>query len=481
MMSWIRLLILLSLIAHGPTSWAQYAGRANEPGPTLMAKDDTGTPSKDDLFTLDEDEGIAKDAQPKPKAREQAPAADKHSSIKWSGFAQEEIAYTFDQPKHWSKILTRAQLVGQGQATPELKWKLSARVDYDAVFSATDHFPKAVEDDREFNFLLRENYIDWSVGELDLRLGRQHIVWGEMVGLFFADVVSAKDLREFILPDFDILRIPQWAARAEYFKNDWHAEVIWIPYVSLDEVGALGDDFFPTLIRAPGLGLQVRDRVDPTRNLANTNIGLRANVLAQGWDLAAFFYHGIDSNPHFTRAIANLPTPTVVYTPRHGKIWQAGSTLAKDFGTMVLKAEAIYTHGKQFSVTDFTDSDGVVKQNILDYVVGLDFGLREQDINFNLQFFQRYALDHVDTTIPDKEESGASFLVRATFGDFQPQLLIIQSLNRNDGMIRPRLDWNFARNLRLRAGLDIFHGPDSGLFGQFDNRDRVFVEARYSF
>ena len=71
---------------------------------------------------------------------------------------------------------------------------------------------------------MRETYLDVSAGDWDFRLGRQQIVWGEMVGLFFADVVSAKDLREFVLPDFDYLRIPQWSVRTEYFKGDFHGE-----------------------------------------------------------------------------------------------------------------------------------------------------------------------------------------------------------------------------------------------------------------
>ncbi len=93
--------------------------------------------------------------------------------------------------------------------------------------------------------LLRENYLDFGSGDWDYRIGRQQIVWGEMVGLFLADVVSAKDLREFILPDFDQIRIPQWAGRAEYFKGDFHAEAIWIPVPSYDDIGKPGAEFFP--------------------------------------------------------------------------------------------------------------------------------------------------------------------------------------------------------------------------------------------
>ena len=64
----------------------------------------------------------------------------------------------------------------------------------------SNFYPEAVRENQRAQFFVRENYLDISAGNFDFRLGRQHVIWGEMVGLFFADVVSAKDLREFILP-----------------------------------------------------------------------------------------------------------------------------------------------------------------------------------------------------------------------------------------------------------------------------------------
>ena len=56
-----------------------------------------------------------------------------------------------------------------------------------------------------------------------------------MVGLFFADLASAKDMGEFILPAFGILRICNGRFRREYSKNNFHAEVLWIPVPTSDE------------------------------------------------------------------------------------------------------------------------------------------------------------------------------------------------------------------------------------------------------
>ncbi|MGZ7242354.1 DUF1302 family protein, partial [Streptococcus pyogenes] len=86
-----------------------------------------------------------------------------------------------------------------------------ARADADAAFDLEDeHYPAAVRRDQRRNLILREAYVDLGQGDWEFRLGRQHIIWGEMVGFFFADVVSARDMREFLLPEFESLRIAQW-------------------------------------------------------------------------------------------------------------------------------------------------------------------------------------------------------------------------------------------------------------------------------
>jgi hypothetical protein len=63
----------------------------------------------------------------------------------------------------------------------------------------------------------------------------------------------------------------------------------------------------------------------------------------------------------------------------------------------------------------------------------------------------------------------------------EAEVLWIASLNRSEWMLRPRISWGFERNWRLAFGVDLFQGPPLGLFGQFNNRDRVYTEVRYDF
>jgi hypothetical protein len=127
------------------------------------------------------------------------------------------------------------------------------------------------------------------------------------------------------------------------------------------------------------------------------------------------------------------------------------------------------------------DADGVVPQNTLDAVVGLDFALPE-DTRLNVQLFQRTYFHHDPDIIPDHNESGYSVLLNHKFSErFEGEVLWISSFDRNDWMLRPKLAWRLDKNWRVQAGLDIFGGGPLGLFGQFNNRDRVHTEIRYDF
>ena len=422
--------------------------------------------SKEELFGLAKAEGSDK-GEPK--------------RIEWRGFVQNETAYTYSDPAHWSRSVVRTQLGAQG-GDSGLKWKATVRVDVDPVYYGTDFYPQAVRQDQRLDFFLRETYVDTSVGNVELRLGKQNIVWGEMVGLFFADVVSARDERDFVLPDFEIVRIPQWAMRAEYFGEKSHTEIIWLPYPDIDNIGKPGSEFFPVQIPPPpGFNQQFNNEVRPGHGLNNTNFGARESILSNGWDLSAFYYRSTDVNATFYRDVTSSPTPTLVYTPRHDRIWQAGGTLAQTFGSVVFKAETVYAAGRRFNVTRITEPTGVVPQDTLDYVVGLDFTL-PKETRLNLQYFERVFFNHDPDLLQDRREGGVSLLLSGKIGaSLEPEFLIIQSLNRNDSLMRPKLGWIPEKNWRVTFGVDIFTGPVTGFFGRFNERDRTYVELRYDF
>ncbi|MBC8007441.1 MAG: hypothetical protein H7X76_05265 [Prolixibacteraceae bacterium] len=438
---------------------------AGLPASTTAAGGDQASGSRDELFGI---------AEPN--------ASQAQKSVGLRGFFEFAPAYTYADPAHWSRGVARLQVGSQGRFGENSKWKVTVRADVDPVIASSNFYPDEVKHDMKSDVWLRETYVDTSAGPFELRLGKQQIVWGEMVGLFFADVVSAKDMRDFILPEFEIIRIPQWAVRAEYFGEKSHLELIWLPYPEIDRIGKPGSEFYPVqLSLTPGLGQTFNDEEKPDRGISNTNGGFKVSTLRSGWDLSAFYYRSYDASPTFYRDIVPAPAPTLVFTPRHDRISQTGGTLAKDFSATVLKAEVIYTSGRKYNVTRLSEPTGVVEQDTLDYVVGLDYTFTNET-RINLQYFERVFFEYDADLFQDSREGGITFLIsgKLTTG-LKSELLVIQSVNRDDRLLRPKLIWEMAQNWRLTTGVDVFTGPATGFFGRFSNRDRVYAELRFSF
>ncbi|MFB0935747.1 MAG: hypothetical protein QMB52_08220, partial [Propionivibrio sp.] len=266
----------------------------------------------------------------------------------------------------------------------------------------------------------------------------------------------------------------------EYFNDDFHAELLWIPVASYDKIGKPGAEFYPYQVQPPGVNVVYRNEDLPSRNLGNSNYGLRLSTLKNGWDISGFAYSSMDIAATFYRDAVSVPG-TYIYEARHDRIRQYGGTVAKDFGDIVLKGEMVYTRGRQFTVLRASDSNGVVPQNTLDWALGLDFNL-PADTRFNAQIFQRQHFSYDPDLISDERENGLSLLLNHKLTDkLEAQALWITSLNRTDWLFRPRVMWSFERNWRLAVGADVFKGPPLGFFGRYDGQDRVYSEVRYSF
>jgi hypothetical protein len=410
--------------------------------------------------------------------------AAKEGGVAIKGFFDGLAAYTTSGPTHWSRAVGRLQVSASGAFGSNITWKLGGRVDLDPVYFSSDFYLDPVKKDQRADFFYRENYIDFSAGDWNLQVGAQQIVWGEVVGIFVADVVSARDLREFLLPSFDIIRIPQPAVRAEYTSGDAHLEFVWIPVPAFDNIGKPGSDFYPVRLPSPAtsdIAALFRDPVTPRRTIENSNYGVRANATVNHFDIAAFYYRSSSAQPTFYPTATGDPAQPVVFEPRYDRIWQAGGTLSKDLGDAVLRTEMVYTHGQGQTLAVSSLPIGVVTKSTFDYAVSVDFSL-PGDTRLNIQGFQRVFSGGTPSDLAVKTDGfGASIFVSTKLGRFEPQLLWLHNFKDAGGLIRPRLNWSVARNTMLGVGMDIFTGPDDGFFGRYNNRDRVYAEVRYDF
>jgi hypothetical protein len=142
----------------------------------------------------------------------------------------------------------------------------------------------------------------------------------------------------------------------------------------------------------------------------------------------------------------------------------------------------VYTHSQGYTVADISAMQSVVTRPTLDYILSVEFSL-PGDTRLNIQGFQRtfFGGSGGDLAIRGDGVGASVFISTKLTSTLEPQILWIQNFKHAGGLIRPRLNWNAAKNTTAGFGFDIFTGPADGYFGRYNNRDRLYAELRYDF
>jgi hypothetical protein len=405
------------------------------------------------------------------------------------GRLKEEIAYRLSTPDQLTKLKTIGWLEGRYDFSPAVHFKLAGRGWYDGVYDLAAQYPASVAHDQEVDLDLRQALVSVSTGGLDVRVGRQQIVWGEALGTFVTDVINPKDFREFVLPELSEIRLPLWALNLTYtFGKALVLEGVWTPEVRVNTFPKPGAEFAffrPTL--PPNVRLQAEEK--PAMTLGHSQGGVRMSYLLSGWDIALFYYDAFDPTPVFFRrqsGVLSNGVPMVALTPRHARIHMLGGTLGKSLEPVVVRAELLYTLGKHFSTTARSATDGVARSDTLDYLLSLDYTLFGA-LDTTWQFTQKILTGATDVSHLGGVQGRmtSTFTLRLATGLFNntlnPSALIAVGVNRGDYRLSPRLDYRLTGALTLTLGADIFAGPRSTLYGQFASKDRLYSELEYHF
>ena len=323
---------------------------------------------------------------------------------------------------------------------------------------------------------LRELFVDFELGTTQVRLGKQQVVWGQADGLRILDVINPLSYREFILPDFEDRRIPLWMVNAELPLGDSTLQLLWILDQTYDEFPDAQGAYAFTAPRfrpavAGGSAVDFVPARKPDNVLEDSDIGLRLSMFADGWDLTANYLYHYQDQP--VLALEKSLAVTQV-KPTYMRTHLAGATASKAFGDFVVRAEFGYSTDR-FFVSSLA-AGGVAKTDELAGVIGLDYS-GFTDLLISGQFFFSSVGSDAGMLRPQRERN-ISLLIRRSFSNetLRAELLAIHNTNESDGLVQFELTYEFASDITLSAGVDIFYGPASGVFGQFDQRDRVSLQ-----
>ncbi|MEX2371357.1 MAG: DUF1302 family protein [Bacteroidales bacterium] len=337
--------------------------------------------------------------------------------------------------------------------------------------------------DRKLEPGLREAYLDLYFTNFDIRVGKQQIIWGKAEGVFITDIVAPKDLREFLLPDFNEIRTGITSFKFNYYKGNHSLEAVWAPVFTPTQMPESSS------IWAPEMGFPITPSWDNstseiTPTLENSEAYLRYSLISSIIDfemVGGYFFYD-DPALHLTKTVnpETMQLTDLTVRPEYHRVAMGGGSFSIPLGGIVFRGEGAFYTGRHFQTTNPLIPDAAVEKSNLHYMAGLDYTLG--GVRLSAQLIQEYILDHEEHLYEEEFKNTMTFLARK---DFLRERLWIElftyiGLDNQDALIRPKVTYSFSDGFELLGGANIFVG-DQGRFGQYNANDMVYTKIKYSF
>ena len=333
-------------------------------------------------------------------------------------------------------------------------------------------------------FRMREIYLDLYTKNFDLRLGKQQIVWGKADGVFITDIVSPLNLSEFLLPDFDEIRIGVISAKLDYYIGTSTLEFIAVPVFQPNITPQPGSIWYisPDFPVQPQYDLS-KENVTPS--LENTEIFLKYSGFTSKLDYEIMGAYTWDDYPSlyvskdFDSITHQLSDLTI--TPEYKRLGVAGASFSATLGSFILRTEGAWYTGKSFQTEDMTVTSGLVEKDYLHYVVGLDYSLG--NLRLSSQFIQKSIFNYEPDILDEETENTMTFLAsyNAMRETLHLELFSYVGLEYGDALIRPTIIYDIEDAFSVKLGANIFVGDERGTFGRYDDNTMVYAKVKYNF
>jgi len=410
---------------------------------------------------------------------------------------------TFNDIHNFKNIL---QLSGEYRVNDEWVFFMSSKYWYDLAYDWYEKYEPAQKSMHHIQRTewLRDCYLDYTTDQLDIRLGKQQVVWGQADGVPILDRINPLNLSEFWLPDFKDIRIPLWMINVNYApKVNSILQILIIPdFEQSTSAPAAAPFAFKSLkdfeyAFKQVVGPQNVSVIDyyPAKRLDNSTIGVqwldRIGELEYTLNyLYGYYYSG--------RTFTETSGPALFNYSRHFKRWQLyGCSFNRTFTNpgllqgITLRGDfAYYNNEPTYIGTEFSRQQTAGWDNIF-WLIGTDrylapnWQLSVQIGQYILQEDKEgtyYPLNAYTYGLADRIENIYTVKLMTDFMHDRLKTEVLWSAtDDNQGRISPKLIYEMKDNLWLTAGLHYFYGNEADTNGQFRDKSQIYLHLTYTF
>jgi len=339
---------------------------------------------------------------------------------------------------------------------------------YDAAYSLNGRgdYTQEVLDEYELDADLGEAWVRGALHQaVDIKIGRQIVIWGRSETLRVLDILNPLDNREPGRVDLEDLRRPLGMLRIDGYADKWSVTALAIPEIRFDLNPVKGSDFYPGI---------VEPHEKEPEDFEDVELAGAVTGIFEGWDIsfhAAYFWN---DQPRFRRA----QNPLVLV---HDRLFLVGSGANYTSGSWLLKYEVAYIGGIGFF--NAGEKDRLDALLGVEYYGFIDTSIVVEGLNRHLFNYDRALRSAPDFTREDTQE----IAVRIT-RDFLNDTLHFMAIGvlfgwdaRDGSVFRFDVQYDLRDALEAGVGILLYQNGDLPPFDEWGRNDRLIFNVKWSF
>ncbi len=385
-----------------------------------------------------------------------------------TGKITEQVAYSYHgKARHDNFTSLKSSLLLDYEHKFENGWrfKTNAKAYYDAIYDLRDEsYSRDELKELRSEVELFDAFAEGSITEsIDMKLGRQVVVWGRSDTIRITDVLNPLDNRRPGMVDIEDLRLPVTMAKFDFFMGDWRVT----PIAILEH----------RFTKNPPFGSAFNFRPDP--NIAEASYSDVSYALSVGGE-----FSGWDVNFYGARMHDDAGYVDVTSTPkiRHDKVSMYGAALNILSGSWLFKTELAHFNGLKYTSTQdvsFQRTDALIGteyNGIADTLISYDISLR------HISDYDTRLLNEANPVLKNTYQH--AFRVSSDFmnASLTANYLISLYGKKLDegGFQRIWLKYELGEGINTNVGIVDYIGG-SALFDSIKHNDMIFADISYSF
>ncbi|MDF1874485.1 DUF1302 domain-containing protein [Sulfurimonas sp. SAG-AH-194-I05] len=411
---------------------------------------------------------------------------NKENTFSLSGALTFKTAYgyknhTVDNVEYKGFNQAQTSLYLQLDSTLSDTWKvrISGDVYYDALYDIqpNTNYNKDVTDAYKTQVRLDDTYLQGRLtNALDVKIGRQKVVWGKSDSLRVTDVINPIDNRLPGMTDIEDLRLSVAMIKLDYYVGMWNFSGMVIPENRIFLEAPVRGEFFPVDAIFTGAPNPFIELKNPSTSFDTMQYALAANGIFSGWDLSFYTAHVLDQKWYINPS-TNLREVTIIN--------MLGSALNIATGSWLLKSEIAYLNGIRYNST-------VDAKERVDIVVGFDY-MGIKDTVLSLEIVNRHIFDYetqmaqpgVKADFVDQDEMQTALRYSRSFSNDSINANALVSMFGQSfeygGFARVWVSYAIQDALNATVGFVDYRDGDKPFVKAISDNDRVFFDITYSF